>query len=31
MREDGSFAWMRDMAPSGELRRMFGEAPAPRT
>ena len=25
MREDGSFAWMRDMMPTGELRRMFGE------
>ena len=28
MREDGSFAWMRDMMPTGEARRMFGEATA---
>jgi 2-methylisocitrate lyase-like PEP mutase family enzyme len=28
MREDGSFAWMRRMAPVPELRRMFAEGPA---
>ena len=31
MQEDGSFAWMRDMMPTGEARRMFGEATAQRT
>ena len=28
MQEHGSFAWMRDMMPTGELRRMFGATPA---
>jgi 2-methylisocitrate lyase-like PEP mutase family enzyme len=31
MLEDGSFAWMRDMMPTGEARRMFGEATAQRS
>jgi 2-methylisocitrate lyase-like PEP mutase family enzyme len=31
MLEEGSFAWMRDMMPTGEARRMFKEATGQRT